>query len=101
MRYGIAVLFGAILLAEGNADEFSERWTVTRPLAIGVAEAMPSEQYAFKPNPASMSFGEQMAHLAWANYAFCAAIRDQKTPQLPDSKEKQAIVRYVADSFDY
>ena len=91
----------ALLSAQDFSAEFGKRWTATRKLAVGVAAAMPENEYAFKPDPPSMSFGEQMAHLAWGNYAFCAALKDEKLPTLPDAKDKAAIVKYVADSFDY
>ena len=91
------------MLAQDNKfpAEFAKRWTATRKLSVGVAEAMPPGEYPFKPDPPSMTFGEQMAHLAWANYAFCAALHDQKIPQIADPKEKPGFVRLVADSFDY
>src|SRR5438270_10692411 len=57
------------------AAEFGKRWTATRKMTIGVAEAMRTDEYAFKPDPPSMSFGEQMLHIGWANYAFCSALK--------------------------
>ena len=106
MKYVIAVVFAlaawaAPATSPNFAAEFAKRWTATRPLGVGVAEAMPSDEYAFKPDPPSMNFGELMQHLAWGNYAFCAALHDEKTPPLPDLTEKPALVRRVADSFDY
>lgn len=88
--------------ADSHFDsEFARRWNATRKLAVGVADAMPPDEYAFKPDPPTMTFGEQMAHLAWANYAFCAALKDAKAPALPDATAKDVLVRRVADSFDY
>jgi uncharacterized damage-inducible protein DinB len=83
------------------AEEFSKRWTKTRQLAIGVAEAMPPVQYAFRPDPGSMSFGEQVAHVAQTNYAFCAGLKDTPQPQAHSGAEKTALVKFLSDSFDY
>jgi uncharacterized damage-inducible protein DinB len=83
------------------ATEFAKRWAITRKLAVGVAEAMPTVQYAFKPDPASMTFGEQMAHLAWANYAFCAGLKDTPTPAIPQDVTKGGLVKLLGESFDY
>ena len=83
------------------AVEFEKRWTKTRKMAVGVAEAMPPAQYAFKPDPPVMTFGEQMTHIASANYAFCAALKGVKAPNTPDPAEKIAIVKFVGDSFDF
>ena len=84
-----------------SAAEFAQRWAKTRKLAVGVAEAMPPHEYAFRPDPPSMTFGEQMSHIAWANYAFCYALKDSKAPASPAATDKVAIVKYLADSIDY
>ncbi len=83
------------------AAEFAKRWVTTRKMAVGVAEAMPPNEYPFKPDPPSMNFGEQMVHISAINYAFCAALRDTEPPALPNPTEKPDIVKYLADSFDY
>ena len=83
------------------AAEFGKRWTATRKLAVGVADAMPANEYAFKPDPPSMDFGEQMVHIAVINYAFCAALKDEKSPATAKPKEKTDFVELMGDSFDY
>ncbi|HEX4594146.1 MAG TPA: DinB family protein [Bryobacteraceae bacterium] len=104
----ISVLTATALLAANSfaadskfAEEFGRRWTRTRPLAIGVAQAMPPVQYAFRPDPGSMSFGEQVEHVAQSNFAFCAGLKDTAAPLAPSPKEKDALVKYLTDSFDY
>ena len=83
------------------AEEFGKRWAKTRPLAVAVAEAMPAVQFAFRPDPGSMSFGEQVDHVAQTNYGFCAGLKDTDAPKAPKATEKDALVKYLADSFDY
>jgi DinB superfamily len=83
------------------AAEFGSRWTKTRRLAVGVAEAMPEVQYAFRPDPGSMTFAEQLAHIAWANYAFCAGLKDAAAPPASTLTGKDALVKLMGDSFDY
>jgi len=109
MKYSIllaiALISAALTAAAPDAwsfaAEFGKRWMAARKLAIGVAEAMPPNEYAFKPDPPSMNFGEQMVHIAAINYAFCAALRDAKSPSPSEPAEKPAIVKFLADSFDY
>jgi uncharacterized damage-inducible protein DinB len=119
MKYIIGLLFvGAAFGNDQFADEFGKRWTATRKMAVGVAQAMPPEEYPFKPDPPSMNFGEQMAHIATINFAFCSALKDMKMPDVkepvlkepdgnrknawaPGSAERDAFVKYLADSFDY
>ena len=62
---------------------------------------MPPIQYAFRPDPGSMSFAEQVAHVAQTNYAFCAGLKDTSPPTNPAGVDKDALVKFLADSFDY
>jgi len=86
-------------------ESFQRRWSAAKGLAVAVADAMPAESYDFKPVPAEMSFGEQMHHIAQANYGKCEVIAEVKPPY-PESGEgarveKAAAVRDLAASFDY
>src|SRR5690242_15307654 len=106
MKYLLSLILICSAMAQDNsqtaiAKEFARRWTATRKMAIGVAEAMPPEQYAFKPDPPSMNFGEQITHVASINYSFCAALREQKKPAMPSPADKRAFVKFLGDSFDY
>jgi uncharacterized damage-inducible protein DinB len=84
---------------------FEAHWATARTLAIAVADAMPADQYAFKPNPDEMSFGEQITHIAQANYGYCAFIADAKSPYTEPAKdvsiEKVAAIQSLSGSFDY
>ena len=97
-------LVPAVTLAEApskRATEFAQRWVKTRKLAIGVAEAMPSNEYAFQPDPPSMTFGQQMAHIAQTDYQFCAGLKDTDPPAMPKATDKASLVKFLGDSFDY
>jgi uncharacterized damage-inducible protein DinB len=83
------------------AKEFGIRWATTRTLALGVAQAMPPVQYAFRPDPGSMSFAEQITHVVQTNYAFCSGLKETAPPPVPSAIDKDAITKSLADSFDY
>lgn len=91
--------------AEGAfLKDFQTHWETARTVAIAVAEAMPAENYGFKPTPEEMSFGQQIAHMTQANYGYCAFVADAKAPYdepVPDKIEKQTAVRQLEESFDY
>lgn len=70
-------------------------------MAVGVAEAMPPVQYAFRPDPGSMSFGELISHVVQTNYSFCAGLKDTAAPPRQAITEKDTLVKALADSFDY
>jgi uncharacterized damage-inducible protein DinB len=86
-------------------DSFQTHWRTAKGLALAVADAMPAESYSFKPVPAEMGFGEQVVHIAQANYGYCAFIGDTKSPYaepVKDAKvEKAVALKDLEGSFDY
>lgn len=83
-------------------QEFLTHWTNARELTLAVAQAMPAENYNFKPNPEEMSFGEQMVHIAGANYAYCSRISGGKSPfTKPDKLDQTTAVATLKQSFEY
>jgi uncharacterized damage-inducible protein DinB len=90
----------AAVPADG-AGEYSKHFGALRQLSIAVAQAMPSGQYAFRPHPESMNFGALISHIATTNYQFCAGLKDSNPLALPSPTDKDAIVKFLSDSFDY
>ncbi len=79
---------------------------------VPAADAMPEDKYSFAPTSGEFkgvrNFGEQVKHVAAANYLFAAAILGEKPPldtggeNGPDSiKTKADIVKFLKDSFAY
>src|SRR5579859_3502298 len=87
--------------AAGASGEYAKHFESLRKLSIAVAEAMPAKEYGFRPHPESMDFGALISHIATTNYQFCAGLKDDKTPALPTPTEKEAVVKFLADSFAY
>jgi uncharacterized damage-inducible protein DinB len=87
------------------AADLDKHWTTAKGLAVTVAEAMPAEDYPFKPVPEEMSFGEQIMHMAQANYGYCAFLTDAKSPFVEMAKdakvEKAEALKQLTGSFDY
>jgi len=82
--------------------EFVKHWSTAKELTLAVADAMPAENYDFKPNPEEMSFGEQIAHIAGGNYSYCARMSNVKSPfAKPDKYDKATVTKLVGESFDY
>lgn len=100
----VASLFAA---DEGPApskfqDEFLKHWSNAKELTIAVAEAMPADDYNFKPNPEEMSFGEQIEHIAGANFNYCSRLTGGKSPfKKPESADKTGAMKVLTESFDY
>jgi hypothetical protein len=79
---------------------------------VPAAEAMPEDKYAFAPSDGEFkgvrNFGQQVRHVAAANYMICAAISSEKPPvdtggeSGPESiKTKADSLKFLKDSYDY
>lgn len=85
------------------AGEYSQHFAALAKLSIAVAQAMPLEQYGFRPHPESMNFGQLMLHIAGTNYSFCAGLKDSEAPPMPSPAEtdKDGVVKLLSGSFEY
>ncbi len=86
--------------------EFIQDWQISKQFTIDVANAMPADLYDFKPNPAEMTFGEQMVHIAASNVYRFNEITGIKMPfPLDDNKplpsDKPSVLKMLDQSFDY
>jgi uncharacterized damage-inducible protein DinB len=112
--------FSSIALAQ--TDRQKERRSVGKELDVWVskteqdlvpaADAMPEEKYDFAPSAGKFegvrTFGEQIKHLAAANYILASAVLGENPPHrehaesAPESlKSKAEIIEYLKGSFVY
>src|SRR5260370_2494441 len=95
------------IAASPNAflTDFQTNWDIAKSLPLAVAEALPAGDYSFKPTPEEMSFGQQIAHIAQANYAYCAFGADVQSPYTEPATnakiDKTVVVQQLVNSFDY
>ena len=78
---------------------------------LGVADAMPEEKYEYIPTAGKFddarSFGEQVKHVACAQFAFFNEFEGKKPPDDCErgghdpAKTKAELIKYLKDSFDY
>jgi len=88
---------GMLRFAEGNL--------------LGLAEAMPEEKYSFVPTAGKFddvrSFGEQLKHVACAQFAFFNEFEGKQPPADCEkgghdpAKTKAELIQYLKNSFDY
>ena len=103
--------FPASAAAQGSAanpvsDAIRAGWNGAKRNLTRAAEAMPDNKFNFKPVDTVRSYGQIVAHVAGANYIFCAAARGEKAPYSEDHFEKSAttkaaIVKALGDSIAY
>ena len=87
------------------ADAIRSSWNSAKKNVKESAD-VPEMDFAFKPTADVRSFGAILAHLAGANYVFCAAAKGEKAPHAEDEFEKSAttrpaIVKALGDSLSY
>jgi hypothetical protein len=78
---------------------------------LGLAEAMPENKYSFIPTNGKYegvrSFGEQIKHVACAQFAFFNEFEGKKPPDDCErgghdpARTKPELLKYLKDSFDY
>ena len=78
---------------------------------LDVAEAMPEDKYSFVPANGKFddarSFGEQVKHVACAQFAFFNEFEGKKPPDDCEkgghepARTKSELIKYLKDSFDY
>ena len=99
---GAALVWPALAQDGGLPSEIVDHWKTSKKYMLALADQMPAADYSFKPTPAEMSFGQQMAHIAGANAMFFAALSGQKNPiAKPANFEKATVVKMLNDSYDF
>jgi len=93
------------------AESISGTLQFTEGNFLALAEAMPEEKYSFIPTGGKFddarSFGEQVKHVACAQFAFFNEFEGKKPPDDCEkgghdpAKTKAELIKYLKDSFDY
>jgi len=83
-----------------------QQWDGAKGNIVASADQMPEADYGFKPVDSVRSFGAILAHIAGANYVFCAPALGTKAPYGEDHVEKTAktkaeIVKALRESLAY
>lgn len=118
--FGMLVLAASLTCAtRGLAEEridpmaatVAQSLTLIQRSFVGLAEAMPAEKFAFKPTDGEFkearTFGEQVKHVACANFAFFMEIEKKAPPAdcatggPSPAKSKAELLTYLRESFDY
>ena len=93
------------------ADSVAETLKFAEGNFLGVAEAMPENKYDYVPTSGKFdgvrSFGEQVKHVACAQFAFFNEFEGKKPPDDCEkgghdaAKTKAELIQYLKNSFDY
>jgi uncharacterized damage-inducible protein DinB len=88
--------------ADKQIEVFTEHWRKSKDLTLKVAEAMPAENYDYKPFSDARSFGGELQHLGQAEGFYLGQLGKGRGPQAPrGDTSKDATVKYLGASFDW
>lgn len=91
-----------VLAGEDIVPKLLEHWKTSKAYTLAIAQQMPEADYGFRPNPAEMTFKEQLMHIAGMNEYFMSRITGVKAPLAkPATLDKASVIRALSDSFDY
>lgn len=101
---GLLLSFGSLMSQEGSVrGAFLEKWENSKNYLIAMAEAMPEEQYGFKPTDREMSFEEQLIHIKgnmdWLSQTYFTEEEfTRENAEIPPSKAET--IAMLSSAFD-
>ena len=106
LAFLLLVLPGTMTKAQ-NAEQMIKDWERAKTYTLHYLEAMPEEDYAFKPAPETRTFAGHMLHLTDANFELASLAGNIKSPieagaagKLTD-KSKADVIKMVMAGYDF
>lgn len=97
-----AATVGVARAADKEIEIFVEHWKKSKALTLKVAEAMPAENYDYKPFADARPFGGELQHLAQAEGFYLGRLGKGRAPAGPSGDtSKAATVKYLTATFDW
>jgi uncharacterized damage-inducible protein DinB len=97
-----AATAGIASAADKEIEIFTEHWRKSKDLTLKVAEAMPAENYDYKPFAEARSFGGELQHLGQAEGFYLGQFGKSKAPAAPSGDtSKAATVKYLTAVYDW
>jgi uncharacterized damage-inducible protein DinB len=89
--------------ADKEIDIFVTHWKKSKDLTLKVAEAMPAENYDYKPFPEARSFGGELVHICGGEGHYLGMLGKGAAPKPPAATEqtKPAVIKYVGENYDW
>jgi uncharacterized damage-inducible protein DinB len=87
--------------ADKEIEIFVDHWKKSKDLTLKVAEAMPAENYDYKPFAEARPFGGELQHLAQAEGYYLGQLGKGKAPAASKDTSKPATVKLLTDTFDW
>ena len=85
-----------------KSEIFTDHWRKSKELTLKVAEAMPAENYDYKPFADARVFGGELQHLGQAEGYYLGQLGKGRAPAAPKADtSKAATVKYLTENFDW
>lgn len=103
----VLAFFAQSAIQGQTASERITDWERAKAYTLEYLEAMPEDQYDFKPTPEVRSFAQQMLHITEGHYGFTAAAAGVESPVAFGEAEKTSdtskanVIRLVMESYDF
>jgi uncharacterized damage-inducible protein DinB len=97
-----AATVGVASAADKEIEIFVDHWKKSKDLTLKVADAMPAENYDYKPFADARAFGGELQHLGQAEGYYLGMLGKGRAPAAPKGDtSKAATVKYLTESFDW
>ena len=97
-----AATVGTASAADKEIEIYTEHWKKSKALTLKVAEAMPAENYSYKPFPEARAFGGELQHLGQAEGFYLGRLGKGRAPAAPQNDvTKATTVKFLTDTFDW
>jgi uncharacterized damage-inducible protein DinB len=98
----VAATVSVASAAEKEIEIFVDHWKKSKDLTLKVAEAMPAENYDYKPFADARAFGGELQHLGQAEGFYLGQFGKSRAPGAPTGDiTKAATVKYLTALFDW
>ncbi len=99
---GAAATMRVAKAADKEIDILVAHWKKSKALTLKVADAMPAENYDYKPFSDARPFGGELQHLAQAEGFYLGLLGKGRAPSAPQGDtSKAATVKYLTENFDW
>ena len=97
-----AVTVGVARAADPEITLLVDHWKKSKDLTLKMADAMPSENYDYKPFPDARAFGAELQHLGQAEGSYLGRLGKGAPPAAPNGDiTKAATVKYLTAVYDW
>jgi len=97
-----AATVGIVKAADTEIEILVGHWKKSKDLTLKTAQAMPAENYDFKPFPEARAFGAEQQHLGQAEGFYLGRLGKGMAPAAPrNDVTKPTTIKYLTEVYDW